>query len=791
VWLRRFSVATSWLRAHARSITVGTLVLAVALGALAARLELRVDLAELLPADHPAVVALRTVTPRQRSAGSLVVLVDSGDALRSAAFVDALRPALQALVPDTLTSIDWGPDPEPSRFYDRFGWLYASVADLEEVEGLADAIVTRRTSPLYVDLDGEDPEAQLDRLEHRLDDKRPRTATTKRFQSDDGRIIGIRLWRKRVGLGDEGDHAALLRVREAVARIGPARFGRDLRVRYTGPIAQAIEEQSAIRDDLSIATLACAALVLGALYLAFGSMRFVLLALWPTALGVLGALAVAALTLGALNLNTAFLVSIILGNGINAPIMLLAELRRLRESRSWRTALPRAMLRSFRGVSAAMLATAASYAALAATRFRGFRQFGLIGGVGMLAVLVATYLALPAAIVCVESRLRSGRDRLSPPLLRILSRVTPARARFLAVMLCLVSIGGVVRFARGPIEWDLKELRSTESEAGALWDTMEDLGMGAVGAGYIANTAVMWVEDPSQTARIADALRAHDAAGDRLIATVRTLDSLLPTDQAAKLVALARVRRRIDKLIARHGDVLSDREKQRLRDARPPDDLREVTIDDLPSALREAFTEVDGTRGRLIGIDADGRRYRDWEGHALLALSRALTVEVSGHTYVAASAATVFSGMLRTLIDDAPRIAAYAMAGVTVVCALAFRAAAPLVLGTLAMGLWWLVGIAGALGLRLNFMSFAAVPISIGVGADYAANIWSRPTPRGQLPAAAATVVLCSLTTVIGYSTLLLGHNGALRSFGLLCDLGEAACLLAALLAPLCLRGTR
>jgi predicted RND superfamily exporter protein len=82
-------------------------------------------------------------------------------------------------------------------------------------------------------------------------------------------------------------------------------------------------------------------------------------------------------------------------------------------------------------------------------------------------------------------------------------------------------------------------------------------------------------------------------------------------------------------------------------------------------------------------------------------------------------------------------------------------------------------------------MSFAAIPISIGVGADYAANLWSRIPERtsARVPAVAATVALCSLTTIIGYSSLLLGRNGALRSFGLLCDIGELSCIAAVLLS--------
>ncbi|HEX7625255.1 MAG TPA: RND transporter, partial [Anaeromyxobacteraceae bacterium] len=44
-------------------------------------------------------------------------------------------------------------------------------------------------------------------------------------------------------------------------------------------------------------------------------------------------------------------------------------------------------------------------------------------------------------------------------------------------------------------------------------------------------------------------------------------------------------------------------------------------------------------------------------------------------------------------------------------------------------------------------------------------------------------VALCSLTTIIGYASLLVADNQALRGFGLLASLGEVACFTAALFA--------
>src|SRR5581483_6307558 len=101
----------------------------------------------------------------------------------------------------------------------------------------------------------------------------------------------------------------------------------------------------------------------------------------------------------------------------------------------------------------------------------------------------------------------------------------------------------------------------------------------------------------------------------------------------------------------------------------------------------------------------------------------------------------------------------------------------------------WLGGVLGFIHLKINFMNFVALPITLGVGADYAANIWARLRSEGLsklhsvIADTGSAVALCSSTTIIGYSSLLLSHNRALRSFGRLADIGEVTCLLAALVA--------
>jgi predicted RND superfamily exporter protein len=98
------------------------------------------------------------------------------------------------------------------------------------------------------------------------------------------------------------------------------------------------------------------------------------------------------------------------------------------------------------------------------------------------------------------------------------------------------------------------------------------------------------------------------------------------------------------------------------------------------------------------------------------------------------------------------------------------------------------------LDVKLNFANFVAFPITFGIGADYAVNVMGRYRADGQrsvlrvIRDTGGAVVIASLTTVIGYSSLLLAKNRALFLFGVAAVLGEVACVVAAVVAlPSCL----
>jgi len=152
--------------------------------------------------------------------------------------------------------------------------------------------------------------------------------------------------------------------------------------------------------------------------------------------------------------------------------------------------------------------------------------------------------------------------------------------------------------------------------------------------------------------------------------------------------------------------------------------------------------------------------------------------------------AVIFADMIYTIGEDAPRAIFVSALGTILVILVAFRG------NRLAFGVFvpWLVGIASLVAfmflkkIHLNFLNFVAVPITIGIGAEYAHNMMQRYRfeGAGKLPhvvrATGGALMLCSLTTSIGYFALLFSINKGIHSFGLSAAVGELTCIAATVL---------
>ena len=626
------------------------------------------------------------------------------------------------------------------------------------------------------------------------------------FTNDKGTVMVIRIVSNASGTGgysgdlflaDMTKRLAEMRVRE--------KFHPQMNVGFAGDIPNAVAEKESTVSEAAWASGAAFLLILVGIIVYYRSPWSLLVISIPALMGVGAAYAFATAWFGYVNTPGAFLGAIILGNGINYPIVLLSRYREFRaRGIPAEEARREAVLNAFRAELVGASVASIAYGSLTITQFRGFSQFGTIGFVGMLLVWVAIVPVVPALIVTIEwlqsklpSFLRDPKpaeqtDGSSGPVMRFIAKVTE-RAPYVFVLVPLLvtafCLTKLPQYLKDPWEYNFSKLgsRSSAHSGAGEWSNKADEVFR--GKQNISGTLIL-ADTPEQVPALKAKIFANDKADKQgpLIEDITTVQDFLPDgDQKKKLEVLDRMR---DRLTPKVMSEVDETERKRLEEMRPPDDLVPVVAKDLPPLIRRRFEENRGTLGTLMYIKYNyGVHYSD--GRTLLRMA-ATTDNVQlpdGTTVQTASRSTIFAEMIRSMERDGPLATTASFVAVMIVVVMATRSKVGSfsVLLALLMGVSMLVGLAAITETKLNFFNFIALPITFGIGCEYPFNVFDRTrllkgVVRMAVARTGGAVALCSYTTTVGYGSMLFSDNQALQSFGRLAMWGEIACTATALL---------
>ncbi len=270
---------------------------------------------------------------------------------------------------------------------------------------------------------------------------------------------------------------------------------------------------------------------------------------------------------------------------------------------------------------------------------------------------------------------------------------------------------------------------------------------------------------------------------------MRGIGDVLPKEQPAKIEEVTAIREALTPAV--RASITEDRRKK-LDEMLGDENLKPITIDELPPSFVTGLRERDGRVGRQVLVYPKPNDFL-WRAEAMdefVRTLRELSNDGKSQGRVAGSI-PLTSDILDSIGRDAPIASAASLAGVVLVVVLTLRAVRPsiYVIVSLIIGVLWLGGATMALGVKINFANFIAFPITFGIGVDYAVNVISRYTQDGEddvrnaIMSTGGAVALASCTTIIGYSSLLLAKTRALFYFGLVAVMGEVSCLTTAVVA--------
>src|SRR5262245_52623993 len=362
----RFSAYVHWIDRRRVAILVTGAILAVTGGVLAEKMPLRPDLSNLLPPNERSVRDLAKIEARTRVLGTVLCAVTSDDPALRARAARGLAVRIRALEPSLVANVV--ADDGVAR---RFAWdnrfLFTPLGDLEAARDALAARVRRAklaANPLYVSLEDEtdaeraqaEESARLAELRKKLADAQAKADRPDEIVSRDGKmqllIVQAPFPSASVAQGARLVAALDRAIADTRREVGP---GVDIGI--TEDVVIAVAEHRAILSGMSIAVLLTVLIVGASLAFYYRSAAALLALFGSLAVGTLITFGLTRLTIGHLNSISAFLSSIVVGNGINFGILVLARhLEERRRGEPWQRALALALSGSFNGTLAAAAA---------------------------------------------------------------------------------------------------------------------------------------------------------------------------------------------------------------------------------------------------------------------------------------------------------------------------------------------------------------------------------------------------------------------------------------------------
>ena len=566
----------------------------------------------------------------------------------------------------------------------------------------------------------------------------------------------------------------------------------------------------------------------------FGGLRHPLMTVAALLMAMGWSLGYITLAVGHLNILSISFGVILIGLGIDFGVHYVARYLQLcRTIPSSDEALVQTASGVGPGIITGAVTTAIAFFVAGFTDFTGVAELGVISGGGILLCCLGAIVVLPAMIHLSDA---NHPKRVFPAPLDIHGWLSPLFSRPLALLAVTAAGTGLLSLGIGRLYYDHNllnlqpaglesvelERRLLEESDKSVWfalsiaDSREELlrrkdrFLGLQSVERVEEIASFFPADDGRKRRIIERI-------GRRLADLPERPPMIPSDPPDELGRVlagvqatvmgspqaVRIRRRLEQVrvalrsmspsecyrrlsaYQHHmaGDLLS-----RLHTLRTMADPEPPQLTDLPQSLVKRFVGKDGKKFLLQiyskgEIDSGGRKVSIWDMEGMekfVADVRSVDPRATGNplqTYEAS----------RQMKQSYIQAAWYALAAILLVlyldfCSIRYTLLAMLPVG---LGMLQLFGLLGILDVALNPANMIVLPLILGIGIDDGVHVvhdFRRSRGPYRISASTASAVLItSLTTMVGFGSLMVASHRGLQSLGRVLTIGVSCCLFTSL----------
>jgi hypothetical protein len=574
-----------------------------------------------------------------------------------------------------------------------------------------------------------------------------------------------------------------------IARMNPESYDPTLVAKVAGAYRN-FNEIDQVSADAAIAGIISLVLVMLLLWFFVRKPVSLVLINVPLFVGMTWAMGITFLVYQRLTLLTVFILSLILGLGIEYAVHLYArwaeESRRLRDPVE---AMVKAMTATGRSLLAGAATNIFAMLSLQMGQFAGFREFGVVVSIGIFCALLANWIVMPPVFFLVL-RGAGWLGRRSPDAVKwVLRQLLPSSStgvqggllvpyipfngrllKFLgwgaAAFTLLIAFGPQVKF-----ENDFRNLRGKSTGAGISYGR-------AVGAGKNTSPAIILGKSEAEMRSVHDSLAArYGDPADSMLTGFITLQSFVPSpeDQAERLAVMAEIRGKLEGRALQRADSATRADLDTLRRYLS---AQAFGFEDLPGWSKRFLTEADGSHGRMGFLYAKMRESDAIESGTFQ--RRFQTVASDQGPVLVASSGFIYADVVRMVKRDGPILALATLALLLLITAIDMRRwrGVAIVMGFVVLSSFWTYKLMGLLGLKLGVFNLVVIPTILSVSVDSVIHLYHRRLALGagklrELYHTTGSAVLTgTLTNMFGFLGLCFISHKGMQTIGQLAALG-------------------
>lgn len=748
-----------------------------------ANLKIKPSVQDILPDKHEAVKNIKKLTEVYGGEGFLIVGLGNGNKKELIEFAE--KVSIQA---QSYSTIDYVAHRINANFFKSNSLLFLDIKDLKDIEN---RILKKigEANPLYVKFDESPPSFTVKDIISKYNLKGYREY----FMNNEETYL-ICLIKPIGSPNNVAFNRQLIKDINQIVSNTRSKYShlKSVEVEYGGLYYEVHVDNVEILNDIFYLSLLAFIVITLALLLHYRRFNTLFIILVPLVVGILLNLALTQILVRHLTMLTGFLSGILMGLGLDFGIHVYSRYLFEKQSKPWRDALSQTLVQTGAASAGGALTTASAFYGISVGRFKGFSEFGIVAGNGMILTGLSILLLFPLIIVIYEKqthpwfKIKGTLNQFSyKKKSGSFYKKLCLNYKYIRIVFALVFVFSLYYAFQVKYEHDFSKLKGKSAELRMFTDRAEAI------LNYSVKPIIIMSSNREVIKRLEKKYNKNiQNQTSEMMVSCQSINTFIPEQQEEKLVIINRLRNLYKKYKNKIDAEISDPVIQKMIKFSLGSNgiTKKITFDDLPEQLTKKFVSKDQSTFLLI-IHAKKYIYRYIP--KLEKFHKELyNVEDMQGQFQLAGINYILTSITKMVREDAPRILILTIICLLVTLSILFRNIKDvlIVFGTVGMGILIMLGVMGFFGVKFNLFNVITMPIILGIGVDGAIHICHRlnefneESPQTVMDHVFKVILISSLTTVLGFVSLIGASYTGLMSIGLLTVIGISSVLVTSLI---------